>query len=156
MDRSLDTSVGLKASAKKDEGSLPQTGPFFAGMKKANEQQAIPLLIDLMSARGQSGGVCHHLFSHPHLLSPPSIAHVAQAGSFPTGDSMRGRRGRQRARAAWTGMALWALRLSRARLRLKILILARAMGDWFRLARKMLRYHRDALRRAEQHWSVGD
>ena len=53
-------------------------------------------------------------------------------------------------------MALWAMRLSRARLRLKILILARAMGDWFRLARKMLRYHRDALRRAEQHWSVGD
>ena len=50
VDRSLDTGVGLKASAKKDEVSLPQTGPFFAGMKKAAEQQAIPLLIDLMSA----------------------------------------------------------------------------------------------------------
>jgi len=51
VDRSLDTGVGLKASAKKDEVSLPQTGPFFAGTKKAAEQQAIPLLIDLMSAR---------------------------------------------------------------------------------------------------------
>ena len=29
-------------------------GPFFAGMKKAAEQQAIPLLIDLMSARGSA------------------------------------------------------------------------------------------------------
>ena len=54
VDRSLDTGVGLKASAKKDEVSLPQTGPFFAGMKKAAEQQAIPLLIDLMSARGSA------------------------------------------------------------------------------------------------------
>ena len=54
MDRSLDTGVGLKASAKKDEVSLPQTGSFFAGMKKAAEQQAIPLLIDLMSARGSA------------------------------------------------------------------------------------------------------
>ena len=52
MDRSLDTGVGLKASAKKDEVSLPQTGSFFAGMKKAAEQPAIPLRIDLMSARG--------------------------------------------------------------------------------------------------------
>ena len=43
-----------KASAKKDEVSLPQTGPFFAGTKKAAEQQAIPLLIDLMSARGSA------------------------------------------------------------------------------------------------------
>ena len=33
VDRSLDTGVGLKASAKKSEVSLPQTGPFFAGMK---------------------------------------------------------------------------------------------------------------------------
>ena len=48
MDRSLDTGVGLKASAKKDEVSLPQTGPFFAGMKKAAEQQNT---VDLMSAR---------------------------------------------------------------------------------------------------------
>ena len=54
VDRSLDTGVGLKASAKKDEVSLPQTGPFFAGMKKAAEQQAIPLLIDPMSARGSA------------------------------------------------------------------------------------------------------
>ena len=54
LDRSLDTGVGLKASAKKDEVSLPQTGPFFAGMKKAVEQQAIPLLIDPMSARGSA------------------------------------------------------------------------------------------------------
>ena len=54
VDRSLDTGVGLKASAKKDEVSLPQTGPFFAGMKKAAEQTAIPLLIDLMSARGSA------------------------------------------------------------------------------------------------------
>ena len=54
MDRSLDTGVGLKASAKKSEVSLPQTCPFFAGMKKAAEQQAIPLLIDLMSARGSA------------------------------------------------------------------------------------------------------
>ena len=45
LDRSLDTGVGLKASAKKDEVSLPQ---------KAAEQQAIPLLIDLMSARGSA------------------------------------------------------------------------------------------------------
>ena len=42
VDRSLDTGVGLKASAKKDEVSLPQ---------RAAEQQAISLLIDLMSAR---------------------------------------------------------------------------------------------------------
>jgi hypothetical protein len=34
--------------------SLPQTGSFFAGMKKAAEQQAIPLLIDPMSARGSA------------------------------------------------------------------------------------------------------
>ena len=54
VDRSLDTGVGLKASAKKDEVSLPQTGLFFAGMKKAAEQQALPLLIDLMSARGSA------------------------------------------------------------------------------------------------------
>ena len=47
VDRSLDTGVGLKASAKKDEVSLPQTGPFFAGMKKAAEQQAIPHLLIL-------------------------------------------------------------------------------------------------------------
>ena len=33
---------------------LMQTGPFFAGMKKAAEQQAIPLLIDPMSARGSA------------------------------------------------------------------------------------------------------
>ena len=52
--RSLVTGVGVKASAKKDEVSLPQTGSFFAGMKKAAEQQAIPLLIDLMSARGSA------------------------------------------------------------------------------------------------------
>ena len=45
VDRSLDTGVGLKASAKKDEVSLPQ---------KAAEQQAIPLLIDLMIARGSA------------------------------------------------------------------------------------------------------
>ena len=32
VDRSLDTGVGLKASGKKDEVSLSQTGPFFAGM----------------------------------------------------------------------------------------------------------------------------
>ena len=38
VDRSLDTGVGLKASAKKDEVSLPQTGYFFAGMKKVPEQ----------------------------------------------------------------------------------------------------------------------
>ena len=54
MDRFLDTGVGLKVSAKQDEVSLPQTGAFFAGMKKAAEQQAIPLLIDLMSARGSA------------------------------------------------------------------------------------------------------
>ena len=30
VDRSLDTGVGLKASAKKDEVSLPQTGSFSA------------------------------------------------------------------------------------------------------------------------------
>ena len=47
MDRSLDTGVGLEASAKKDEVSLPQTGPFFAGMKKTAEQQAIFLLMIL-------------------------------------------------------------------------------------------------------------
>ena len=47
VDRSLDTGVGLKASAKKDEVSLPQTGPFFAGMKKTAEQQAIFLLMIL-------------------------------------------------------------------------------------------------------------
>ena len=39
VDRSLDTGVGPKASAKKSEVSLPQTGPFFAGMRKAAEQQ---------------------------------------------------------------------------------------------------------------------
>ena len=50
VDRSLDTGVGLKASAKKDEVSLPQTGFFFVGMEDAAEQQAIPPLIDLMSA----------------------------------------------------------------------------------------------------------
>ena len=38
VDRSLDTGVGLKASAKKDEVSLPQTDSFSAGMKKAAEQ----------------------------------------------------------------------------------------------------------------------
>ena len=54
VDRSLDTGVGLKASAKKHEVSLPQAGPLFAGMKKAAEQQAIPLFLDLMSARGSS------------------------------------------------------------------------------------------------------
>ena len=54
MDRSLDRGVGLKASAKKAEVSLPQTGPFLAGMKKAAEQQAIPLLIDPKSARGSA------------------------------------------------------------------------------------------------------
>ena len=54
MDRSLDTGVGLKASAKKDEVSLPQTGSFFAGMKKAAKQQAIPLLFDLINARGSA------------------------------------------------------------------------------------------------------
>ena len=54
VDRSLDTGVGLKASGKKDEVSLPQTSSFCAGMKKAAEQQAIPLLIDLMSARGSA------------------------------------------------------------------------------------------------------
>ena len=57
MDRSLDTGVGLKASAKKDEVSLPQTGSFFVGMKNAAEQQAIPLLIDLMSARGSAKNI---------------------------------------------------------------------------------------------------
>ena len=54
MDRFLDTGVGLKVSAKKDEVSLPQTGFFFVGMEDAAEQQAIPLLIDLMSARGSA------------------------------------------------------------------------------------------------------
>ncbi len=54
MDRFLDMGLGLKASAKEDEVSLPQTGSFFAGMKKAAEQQAIPLLIDLMRARGSA------------------------------------------------------------------------------------------------------
>ena len=34
VDRSLDTGVGLKASAKKDEVSLPQTGPFFRWHEK--------------------------------------------------------------------------------------------------------------------------
>ena len=48
MDLSLDTGVGPKASAKKSEVSLPQTGPFFAGMKKAAEQRNT---VDLMSAR---------------------------------------------------------------------------------------------------------
>ena len=48
VDRSLDTGVGLKASASKSEVTLPQTGPFFAGMKKAAEQQNT---VDLMSAR---------------------------------------------------------------------------------------------------------
>ena len=38
VDRFLDTGVGLKASAKKDEVGLPQTGSFFARMKKAAEQ----------------------------------------------------------------------------------------------------------------------
>ena len=33
---------------------LMQTGPFFAGMKKAAERQALPLLIDLMCARGSA------------------------------------------------------------------------------------------------------
>ena len=42
VDRSLDTGVGLKASAKKDEVSLPQTGPCFAGMKKAAEVLVVP------------------------------------------------------------------------------------------------------------------
>ena len=54
MDRFLDMGVGLKASAKQDEVSLPQTGPLFAGMKNAAEQQANLLLIDLMSARGSA------------------------------------------------------------------------------------------------------
>ena len=57
VDRSLVTGVGLKASAKKDEVSLPQTGSFFVGMKNAAEQQAIPLLIDLMSARGSAKNI---------------------------------------------------------------------------------------------------
>ena len=54
MDRSLDTGVGLKASAKQDEVSLCKQHFFFAGMKKAAEQQAIPLLIDPKSARGSA------------------------------------------------------------------------------------------------------
>ena len=45
VDRSLDTGVGLKASAKKDEVSLPQTGPFFAGMKKAVSNKLFPYLL---------------------------------------------------------------------------------------------------------------
>ena len=43
VDRFLDTGVGLKASAKKDEVSLPQTGFFFAGMKTAAEQSCFAL-----------------------------------------------------------------------------------------------------------------
>ena len=54
VDRSLDTGVGLKASANKDQVCLPETGPCFAGTKKAAEQQAIPVLIDFMSARGSA------------------------------------------------------------------------------------------------------
>ena len=54
MDRSLDTGVGLKASAKQDEVSLCKQHFFFAGMKKAAEQQAIPVLIDPKSARGSA------------------------------------------------------------------------------------------------------
>ena len=42
VDRSLDTGVGLKASAKKDEVSLPQTGPFFAGIV------VVDLVVDLV------------------------------------------------------------------------------------------------------------
>ena len=38
MDRFLDMGVGVKASAKKDEMSLPQTRSFFARMKKTTEQ----------------------------------------------------------------------------------------------------------------------
>ena len=34
VDRSLDTGVGLKASAKKSKASLPQTGPFFRWHEK--------------------------------------------------------------------------------------------------------------------------
>ena len=38
VDRFLDTGVGVKASDKKDEMSLPQTRSFFARMKKVTEQ----------------------------------------------------------------------------------------------------------------------
>ena len=34
VDRSLDTGIGVKASAKKDEVSLPQTGTFFRWHEK--------------------------------------------------------------------------------------------------------------------------
>ena len=45
--RSLVTGVGVKASAKKDEVSLPQTGTFLAGMKKVAEQLALLCLASL-------------------------------------------------------------------------------------------------------------
>ena len=38
VDRSLDTGVGLKASAMKDEVSLSYTGSFFCWHEKAAEQ----------------------------------------------------------------------------------------------------------------------
>ena len=46
VDRSLDTGVGLKASAKKDEVSLPQTGSFSADKPffwRGSRQQAGPV-----------------------------------------------------------------------------------------------------------------
>ena len=51
--RSLVTGVGVKASAKKDEVSLPQTGTFLAGMKKAAEPLALLCLALLCYISGR-------------------------------------------------------------------------------------------------------
>ena len=64
VDRSLDTGVGLKASAKKDEVSLPQTGLFFAGMKKAAEQSCFARRALFCYASGRT----EWLFSYPIML----------------------------------------------------------------------------------------
>ena len=44
VDRSLDTGVCINASAKKSKVSLPQTGAFFAGMKRPQSNK-IPLIL---------------------------------------------------------------------------------------------------------------
>ena len=45
VDRSLDTGVGLKASAKKDEVSLPQTGLFSLACKRPLSNKLFPDLL---------------------------------------------------------------------------------------------------------------
>ena len=43
-------------------------------------------------------------------------------------------------------MARWTLRSERATWRLRLLALARVVGEWFRMVRKLLRYQRGAWR----------